>query len=303
MSKKNKNKSGFTNLLANKFNDQRRIELYSESEVYDLFDKDFETLLKQLSDNLLEVAGAKYPVYTQMLFHNPSVARYIYDYIKSYKDELSKEELLALRHLVATGYKDTMSKQYLSLDDDIRKEYLLKSFRKITGKRIRIARRLKLSAEDKDMKLDSATALAIYSFLSIDQIGRVATMFDKSEVKNSVKMKIFKKLYGDRFKSAYGALFTIDRDNDFVSFMFDKFMKSSKKDRKKVLFFYATHFKKQKHKSHLLESDAFFKKNKKITKKLGKSDVGFKKAFKPYKEIKKFGENRNDNNKGNQFKR
>lgn len=293
-----KNKSQFSNLLANRFNDPRRVELMSEEEVYKVMNKDFETLLKQLSDNLNQVAGAKYPVYAANMFHNPSTARYIYDYVKQNKDEIKQDEneLLAIRHLIAVGYKDNMSKQYYHQDDAIRSELLLSAFKMISKSRIKLAKQLKLTGKDKDTKLEAATAVAIFSYLNMDQITKVATMINKSEVKNKRKHEIFKKLYGKRYKSAYGALFTISRDNDFVFYMYEKFGKMNKKRRYKVLFEYATHYKKTKQRYPFIESDTFLKENKKIIKKLAKEDIGFKKAFTSYK--KEFGKESNyDKNK------
>lgn len=284
-----KKKNSFSNPLALRFNDQKRIELMSEEEVFKIFDKDFDTLIKQLSDNLNGVPGAKYPVYASNLFHNPSSAKYISKYVKEFKDEIKEDEneLLAIRHLIAMGYKDNTNKQYYQEDDNIRAELLLKAFNSISAGRIKLAKKLKIKGQDKETNLENAVALAIFSYLNMDQITKVAQLIDKSEIGNKKKLAIFKKLYGKRFYSAYGALFTINRQNSFVVYMYEKFMKMNKKKRTKILFEYATHYKKMKHRAFMLESDDFFRENKRIIKKLKKKDIGFNKAFTSYKKDKK----------------
>jgi hypothetical protein len=283
-----KNKNNFQNPLAQKFQDPNRIETMSEEEIFKIMDKDLETLLKQLAANLNGEPGAKYPVYGANMFFNPSSARYIYEYTRQYQDEIESDEneLLAIRHLIATGYKDNLQKKFHYQDDDIRSDLLLKAFKKISKDRIEIAKKLKINSEDKETKLEAAIAIAIFSYLNMDQITKVATMIDKSDVKNKKKQKIFKKLYGKRYKMAYGALFTINRQNDFVTYMFKKFEKLNKKKKYQVLFEYATHYKRIKHRSFVLESEEFLKENKKLIKQLAKEDIGFKKAFMSYKKEK-----------------
>jgi hypothetical protein len=299
---KGKNKGqGFNNYAAQRFQDMRKIERMSEEEIFNVLEDDFSTVLKQLADNLNHVSKAKYPQYAPLMFNNPSAAKYVLKYVKRFKGELDEDEVLAIRHLLATGYKMSMDSHekggYINiLDSEVRADMLLEAFRYISKSRIKKARLLKLKDKDKKLKIEEATVLAIYSFLSVETgIRKVIKIIDSSSVSNKRKLEVFKGLYGKRWKQAFGGMLTINTHSDFQIHCIEKFMKMKPKMRKEILKEYATIFKIMKSNTDLITSDDFVKKNKKIIKKLIKSDIGFKKALKP--KLAKF--QRSDKGKGN----
>ena len=328
MGKKN---DGYQNFAAKRFKDPQRVTTMSEEEIYDILEKDIFTILKQLADyQECQNAGSyherkkkknhkgfvNYPNYTKNMFNNLSAAKFIYEFVECWKNgdiELRKPQREALKMLISTAYRDTISKNkiYPIMDDDDRCVYLCEAFRMLDKKNYKLALKLtkaetkkasklrrpeenKTKQERKEEeKLRKAKAKAHACELIIQAYQdpkhgcrSVVREFDKRNMPDKKKLKLLKKLYGDRYYEACGCILGIEGgSSDMVATVKDQLNKMKKKERKKVLRAFGDYFKQFGKRSFLLDS-RFYDKHKKIIKKLISEDIGYKKAFIGLKEKK-----------------
>lgn len=268
-----KGKGDFQNRAAKKFADVGKIDLLSESEIYNLLNDELDTILLQITEN--RAHRGKFPVYAGNMFANISSAKYIEKYARVNADELEAEEKESLKLLIAQGFKDSVMNRFQaqSLENQDRNDFLRNAFAKLASGKLRAAKKLKLDGE-------KTKELIIQVYLEPKYgIKQVCRLFDASEVSDKKKLRIFSKLYGKRTAEAMGATLCVDtHGSGFVGLIFNTIMKSNKKKRLKYLRHYAETFKKLKRFNFLLKGD-FFVKNKRIIKKLIKEDHGYKKAF------------------------
>lgn len=321
---KNKN-DGFGNLAAKRFKDPQQVALMSEEEVYDILMKDIEVIMDQLwayaeSQNRgsyherkkkhLKFGFAKYPDYTKNMFANLSTAKFIYEYVELWKDDeiqLNKHQREALKLMVSTAYRDTISKAkvYPALDDEDRCKFLCEAFRMLDKKHFKLAkkltesdtkngsRKLKRPDEDKsreeirkerEMRKRKAYTHACELIIQAYQdpkygIRAVVREFDKRAISDKKKLKLLKKLYGDRYLTACGCILGIEGgSSDMVSMIKEVMRKMKKKEVKKVLRAFGDYYKQFGKRSFLMDA-RFYKKYKKTIKKLIREDIGYKKAF------------------------
>ena len=216
MSKKNKT-GGFENLAARKFADMGEVPKMSQYRIYSILENDMPVMLEQVAKNRAGVKDAKYPAYIMNAFANLATAKYFYKFIKkhvktkkkSMRTDLSFEQVDALRVIIANAYMNSQRQVYQSemLDSGDRNHYLLESFKMLDPVRYRIAKKLRVSYDDRRTDSDTkkmnkkrskavAKKLIISTFLDPKyEIRKVASLFDNSSISDKKKLKIMRKLY------------------------------------------------------------------------------------------------------------
>lgn len=314
----------FQNFAAKRLKDMDHVATMCEEEIYDILRKDVKVILEQISDyQETQECGSyherkkksnhkgfsPYPNYTKNIFANLSGVKFFYELVYMWKEgdvDLDKRERNAIKMLLSTAYRDTISKTkiYPVLDDEYRCEMICESFRILDKKHYKMALKLtsyetikasRLKRPDSDKSREeirrekeikkaksiaAACELAIQLFQDPKYTARVVIReFDRRSMSTKKKMKLLKKMYGKRYNSACGAILGIEGgSSDTVGDVKDAIAKMKKKDRVEVLQAYGDYFKRFGKRSFLLDS-RFYKKHKKIIKKLIREDIGYKKAF------------------------
>ena len=298
-----KNKGGdanFSNRACRKFKDNQKAHLISQMEVFEILQEDMSTILKQISDNLNRVNGAKYPTYTVQMFSNLSVPLYFSEFIKDHvkpnfkkgkiKTDLSDDEIHALKHLLADIYKRSATGVYQAqlMEAEERNKYLAKSFEQLDPKRRKAARKLGLSKKDTRDLLIQTYGDPVRNFRF------VCRLFDKSNVSEKEKLNILRKLYKKRFVDAVGAALATEGNKSDCLYMLFQFVDDKKaKKRAPYIRAYAEAFKQtETHYGQI--NNAFKHKNRKIIRELKEVDIGYKKAFKNLWGEKKENKERRD---------
>lgn len=267
--------NGFSNKAARKFDEPNKVDLYSESEIYEVLNEDVDEILSQLTAN--RERRGRFPKYTSNMFANISTAKYFYEYVKENWKDLSDDEKLSMKSLISQAFKDSVSMKYQNqaMENGDRNDYLRETFYAMSKKAYKVAKKLGL---EKDKTKDLIIQAYIEPKYAIKQ---VAKLFDMSTLSDKKKMKLLKNIYGgkERFVDAVGASLTVDfNSSDFVHMVYGFVMKLKKDKRKKFIEAYAINFKKIKKSSFVLKGD-FLEKNAKVIKRLIRKDRGYKKAF------------------------
>ena len=330
----------FQNFAAKRLKDIDHVTVMSEEEIYDILRKDVKIILSQVADYQDSQASGSYherakkknhkgfspyPNYTKNIFANLSGTKFFYELVYMWKCgdyDLSKRERNAIKMLLSTAYRDTISKTkiYPVLDDEYRCEMICEAFKMLDKKRYKLARKLtkydtvkaaRLKRPDGDKSRDeirkekarkeakaeaAACELVIQIFQDPKYTARVVVReFDRRAMPDKKKMKLLKKMYGDRYLEACGAILGIEGgSSDIVGDVKDSIAKMKKKERVKVLRAYGDYFKRFGKRSFLLDA-RFYKKHKKIIKKLIREDIGYKKAFAGMKDKKPSEESKGSN--------
>lgn len=321
----------FQNFSAKRLKDIDHVATMCEEEIYDILRKDIKEILNQVADyQETQDSGSyherkkksnhkgfsPYPNYTKNIFANLSGVKFFYELVYMWKEgdvELDKRERGAIKMLLSTAYRDTISKTkvYPVLDDEYRCEMICEAFKILDKKHYKLALKLtsyetvkssRLKRPDSDKSRDelrkekeikkakaeaAACELTIQAFQDPKYTARVVVReFDRRTMSSKKKMKLLHKLYGKRFHSACGAILGIEGgSSDIVGDVKDAIAKMKKKERIEVLRAYGDYFKRFGKRSFLLDS-RFYKKHKKIIKKLIREDIGYKKAFAGMKDKK-----------------
>lgn len=290
MSKRNGNGGdGFNNALAKLFRNPDKVDTLSQKKIFDTFNDDIGTLLGQMT--AYRNHDGKFPQYIQNAFCNLSSALWFKEYVKDHckitkkgklKSDLSEDELESLRLILADAYKKSAQNQYPQQTQEFtdRNKMLSETFILLCNDQYKLARKLGL---DKSQTRD--LCIQIYG----DPIGNmkfIHKIFNHSIMSDKKKIKLLKKLYGDRFDSAVGAAMTVDANNsDCIAMLYDYMMSLKKKKRAPIIMAYAIAYKRNKSNNFRMAGDGeFYRKNKDIIKELKDLDIGFKKAFKPLKK-------------------
>ena len=321
----------FQNFGAKRLKDIDHFTTMWEEVIYDIRRKDIKEILKQVADyQETQESGSyherkkknshkgfsPYPNYTKNIFANLSGVKFFYELVYMWKEgdvDLDKRERKAIKMLLSTAYRDTISKTkiYPVLDDEYRCEMICEAFKILDKKRYKLALKLtsyetvkssRLKRPDSDKSRDelrkekavkkakaeaAACELAIQVFQDPKYTARtVVREFDRRAMSSKKKMKLLRKLYGKRFFNACGAILGIEGgSSDIVGDVKDALAKMKKKERIQVLRAYGDYFKRFGKRSFLLDA-RFYKKHKKIIKKLIREDIGYKKAFAGMKDKK-----------------
>lgn len=294
MSKKGKGgDGGFQNRAARKFKENNKVSLMSQQEIFEIMDEDLHTILEQITDSRTHKPGAKYPTYTGNMFANLSVPLYLLWFIRNNvkvtkkgklkTDELSEDEIESMKQLLADAFKRSSSNQYQNQVQEFadRNKMLLQAFALLDPKRLKIAKKLKLDKHQTRTLLIQTYGEPKYNMRFVHKI------FNASAVPEKKKLKIMKKLYGDRFYEAVGAAMTVSFANsDMLAQLFEFIKGLKKKKRTLVLMAYAEAYKLNGTSYHqLTDKWADSKKNRKIIRKLRMLDIGYKKAFKHLNQV------------------
>lgn len=289
-----KNKGGgdnpsFENRACKRFRENKNIGVMSQSEIFEILDEDLETILGQITDS--RQRRGKYPRYAEQMFVNLSVPYYFYKYakkhIKTKKGEvickkLDADALESMRQLIASVYRLTFDRNNgmfngQILDADDRNKYLLRTFHILSEPQYKVAKKLGLSRKDTE-----ALIIQIYGKPE-KSMSRIHTKFSDSSISEKKKLKIFKKLYGDRFVQACGCVMCMESTrSDFISTIFNYVNKHKKKKRAKFLKAYADAFKHMQCHNYQVNAQ-FAHDNRKLIDGLLYLDVGYRKAFRNLK--------------------
>ena len=140
-----KKKSGqFTNRAARKFADMAKVDLMSQAEIYDILDQDMPTILGQVTAFTSHAAGAQYPAYIANGFANLATTLYFKEFVEFHvnvkggklETDLTKEDIKALRMIVADAYKKSATNYYANQVQEYadRNEMLAKTFKRLSPK-------------------------------------------------------------------------------------------------------------------------------------------------------------------------
>ena len=289
MSKKG-NDANFNTRACRKFKDNQKIDLISQEEIFDILEEDTSTILQQITNFRNHVGGAKYPTYTGQMFANLSVPYFYYRFVKSHvkkssgkkgklKTDLSDDEIESLKTMLSDAYKRSAANQFANQPQEYgeRNKLLAKTFEILDPEHKKIAKKLKLSkSETRDLLIQ------VYGD-PVRNMRYVHKLFNDSALSDKKKLKIMKKLYGDRFEAAVGAAMTVENNNsDCLAMLYEYMMSLKLKKRAQIVRAYADAYKERK--AHYFRINAEFKyKNRKLIRELKRLDIGYKKAFKNLK--------------------
>lgn len=283
MSKNRGGDPSFNNRACKKFKDNPKIDLLSQDEIFDILDEDVTTILKQLTDARNHTG--KYPTYTGQMFANLSTTLYFYYHVKEHvksnrkkgklKTDLTEDELISLKDLLANIYKRSATNQYANQQQEFadRNKLLAKTFEMLDPKGYKIAKKLGLKRREIRDLLIQVYGDPAYNMRYVHKLVNGSASKDKK------KLKILKKLYGDRFPMAVGAAMTVESTNsDCLAMLYDYMMSKKLKKRAPFVRAYADAYKLNG--KHYHRINAYFgRKNRKLIKELKSLDIGYKKAF------------------------
>lgn len=278
----------FNNRACKRFKDNPKIDLLSQDEIFDILDEDVTVILKQLTNARHRVG--KYPTYTVQMFANLSTALYFYYYVKEHvksnrkkgklKSDLSEDEIISLKDLLANIYKRSATNQYANQQQEFadRNKLLAKTFEMLDPKGYKIAKKLGLKRRDIRDLLIQVYGDPAYNMRYVHKLINGSASGEKK------KLKILKKLYGKkRFAQAVGAAMTVESTNsDCLAMLYDYMMSKKLKKRAPFVRAYAEAYKLNGKHYHRINA-AFGHKNRKLIKELKCLDIGYKKAFKNLK--------------------
>lgn len=279
--------NNFPNRAARKFNDNPKIDRLSQDEIFEILDEDIDVILQQITDHRNH--KGKYPTYTTQMFGNLSTPLWFWKYIKKnvkskkkgkLKTDLSEDQIESLKQLLANAYKSSATNQYgQPLEFEERNELLSKAFERLDPKNRKLAKQLKGLNENQVRDL----LIQVYTdpVLNMRYVHRIINESTSSDKK---KLKILKKMYGDRFVMAVGAAMTIESNrSDCIEMLFQYVKNMKAKKRAPYVRAYAEAFKTNGTHNSARINKEFKYKNRKIIKELKQIDIGYKKAFKNLK--------------------
>ena len=289
MSKKG-NGGEFNNLAARRFKRPDKIDTMSQGEIFDILDEDIGTIMSQLI--AFRAHRGPMPNYLTNAFANLSTSLWFYRYVDTHvkvkkkkgkiKTDLSPEEIDALMFILADTYRKSAMNVFAQQGQEFpdREKLLSKAYAKMDPKQMKRIKKLGLTKS-------KSRELAIQVFSDpIYTIRYVCRLFDssKSDLSDKKKLKLFQKLYGERFPDALGAAMTVSKnDSDCISMLFEHLRSSKKKYRAIYLLKYAEAYKVNKSSNFRMSDPKFYAKNKKFFRALGDLDIGFKKSYKGLK--------------------
>lgn len=279
--------NNFPNRAARKFSDNPKIDRLSQDEIFEILDEDIDVILQQITDHRNH--KGKYPTYTTQMFGNLSTPLWFWKYIKKnvkskkkgkLKTDLSEDQIESLKQLLANAYKSSATNQYgQPLEFEERNELLSKAFERLDPKNRKLAKQLKGLNENQVRDL----LIQVYTdpVLNMRYVHRIINESTSSDKK---KLKILKKMYGDRFVMAVGAAMTIESNrSDCIEMLFQYVKNMKAKKRAPYVRAYAEAFKTNGTHNSARINKEFKYKNRKIIRELKAIDIGYKKAFKNLK--------------------
>lgn len=295
------NGGDFQNRAAKKFRQLDEVATMSQRNIFRLLEEEIDTITDQVTK--YRNRQGKFPMYVLNGFANLSTAKWFYDYLKEHvkvtkknkiKTDLEEAKLDAIKEILSRAYKKSVTNYYANQTQDFadRNMFISKAF--IMLDPVNYERTKKLNnAGAKLTKLQRRDLCVQVYGDPIHNIKFVSGIFDDSNVSDKKKLKLLKKMYGDRFITAIGAAMTMSSTkSDFLSmcytFVMDKLRKKKKgktlKNRAKFVRAYAQAYKYNQSSYFKLKDGKFYEENKPLIKELIKEvDVGYKKAFKHLK--------------------
>lgn len=299
---KGKGDQNYQNRAAKRFKQMDMVPTMSQQEIFEILEEDFDTIVDQVNEK------GKFPNYILNGFANLSTTLWFYLYVTEnvritkkgkMKTDLTEGQIHALKEILSRAFKKSATQFYDKQSQEFveRNKLLSEAFMyldypgyKLTGK---------LNTRENKLKRSKRRELCIQVYGNpVHNMKFIFHIFDSSSVSDKKKMKIFKKMYGDRFTTAVGAALCVNNTkSDFLSMVYDFVMKGcvkrkwgkrkKMKARKPFIEAYAKAYKWNQTFYFKLKEGDFYKKNKKMIKKLIDSDIGYQKAFKGLKPKKR----------------
>lgn len=290
--------NNYQNRAAKRFKQLDNIATMSQEEIFEIFEQDFDTIVEQVNEK------GKFPQYLLNAFANISTPLWFKEYIDDHvkvkkkakiKTDLDNEAMYALKEILSRAYKKSATNFYEKQGQEFedRNKLISKSFIKLEPKLYMLSG--KLSTKENKISELKRRDLCIQVYGNpVHNMKFVFGIFDQSSVSDKKKLKIFQKMYGDRFETAVGAALTVNNTkSDFLALIYEFVMRGcyknkwSKKKKLKArapfIHAYAKVYKWNQSSYFKLKEGDFYKKNRVLIKQLKEKDRGFKKAFKNLK--------------------
>lgn len=318
MAKKNNGGGGFDNLASKMFNSSRMqfIKAMREDEIFYILGNDIKEIMEQVSDN--RAGKRKFPQYITAAFINPSTSKWFLDFVKEYKSELTELEVDALSTILCTAYFSELKNSFnmAPCDHAFVLDALLKAFNILNRKRLKKIKKLfpfdggDMDKEEQKYSLRKLN-LVSYPCPTPASTRSIVTLISQSRICESPKRlvravyKLFKlddtrqaimiehdkrtkacnhPYYVSNGKSYFyhfmGSMLALNGvTNSAIDIMVEHFESLKKKDRLRILSYYADVHKTYPSSNVYLQTNAFMDKNRKLIKHLISVDIGYKKAF------------------------
>lgn len=287
----------FNNRAARRFKQLDKVDLMSQSEIFDIMDEDIGTILDQVTKNRNH--QGPYPQYVMNGFGNLSTVLWIKRYVKSHVrvkkskkkgkliTDLSKDDVISLKTIIADAFKKSVTNFYQNQIQEFKERNVMlgETFVMLDPKNYRLAKKLNDKGESLDEKDLQELIIQVFGD-PVNNAKFVHRIFNMSPVSDKKKLKILKKMYRKRFTEMVGAMFTVtDNKSDCIEMLYQYVCKMKKKDRAPFILAYAQAYKKNKTSNFRLVAEGiFYDKNKDIFKEMAKYDIGLKKSFKNLKK-------------------
>ena len=292
----------FNNRAARKFRNVDDIATFPQKEIFNILESDIDVILDQVMKS--KNGQGKFPLYILNGFANLSTSLWFAKYVKKHTknkkntviSDLEEEKIEALKEILSRAYKKSVTNFYSQQTQEFveRNELISETFVRLSPREYRLTG--KLNTSENKLEKTQRRDLTIQTYLNpYHNMKFVYGIFDHSSVSNKKKLKILKKLYGDRFANAVGSALTINNTkSDFLAMMYDFVMEKLRKgSRKKTLrnrvgylHAYARAYKHNQSCYFKMKDGTFYAENKPVIKELIRYDIGFKKAFKGLKPKK-----------------
>lgn len=297
-----KNNDNFNNRAARKFRIMEDVPTFPQKEIFRILDDDIDVILEQVIKS--KNGQGKFPNYILNGFANISTALWFKDYVKEHVEvskgnlysDLEEDQVEALRQILARAYKKSVVNYYSTVTQEFsnRNKLIGSTFVRLCPRAYRITRDLDTS--ENTLRESQKRDLVIQSYLNpYHNMRYVYNIFDHSSVSDKKKLKILRKLYGDRFRNAIGAALTINNTkSDFLSMIYEFVMEDCRKRSKKktlkerapYIHSYARAYKYNQTCYFKMKDGQFYQENKDIIDELIAYDLGYKKAFRCLKPKK-----------------
>lgn len=295
------NSGDFQNRAAKKFRQLDEVATMSQRNIFRLLDDEIDTIVDQVAR--YRNHQGKFPMYVLNGFANLSTSKWFFDYLKDHvkvtkknkiKTDLDDTKIDAIREILSRAYKKSVTNYYANQTQDFedRNIYISKAFIMLDPVNYKLTKKLNNTGVELTKTQRRDLCVQIYGD-PVHNIKFVCGIFDNSNVSDNKKMKLLKKMYGERFVTAVGAAMTMSSTkSDFLSmcytYLMDTLRKKKKtktlKNRAKFVRAYAQAYKYNQSSYFKLKDGRFYEENKPLIKELVKEiDVGYKKAFKHLK--------------------
>ena len=294
---KNRGGGEFQNSAAKKFKNLELIPTMDQEEIFDILDDNIDIILEQTKRSLDHMG--KFPMYILNAFANLSTALWFYCYVadgcKQKKRKVvvnfDEDDREALKNILYRAYKKSVTNFFAQQTQEFeeRNRLISDAFVLLDHETYELTKKLN-TPDNKISKLNRRDMTVQVYGNPVHGAKYIYRSFDESSVSSKKKLKLLKKLYGDRYYDALGALLTCNNNkSDLIGLAYDTLMrpKGKKKRRLKaqlrIMRAYAIAYKTNQTQYFKMAQAECYTKFKDIIGVLIMKDIGFKKAFKAAK--------------------